>query len=100
MSPIEWFEQAIVDGRMRYVGDGAPPGALHARIVRSPYAHARVLAHHAHHAHAGLAAVGVHALAHLRLGAGERCGKHDGKSGNECQNARAHGCLQCSIEAN
>ncbi|MEZ5101136.1 MAG: xanthine dehydrogenase family protein molybdopterin-binding subunit [Thermoleophilia bacterium] len=42
MSPIEWFEQQIVDGRTRYVGDGAPPDALHARVVRSPYAHARV----------------------------------------------------------
>ena len=33
----------FVQGRGRYVGDIALPGMLHAAIVRSPHAHARIL---------------------------------------------------------
>ena len=32
-----------VTGRARYAGDQAPPGMLYARLVTSPYAHARLL---------------------------------------------------------
>jgi len=32
----------LVQGRGRYVGDIALPGMLHAAIVRSPHAHARI----------------------------------------------------------
>jgi CO/xanthine dehydrogenase Mo-binding subunit len=32
-----------VTGRARYAGDQALPGLLHARLVTSPYAHARLL---------------------------------------------------------
>ena len=34
----------LVQGRGRYVGDITLPGMLHAAIVRSPHAHARILA--------------------------------------------------------
>src|SRR5207253_2755051 len=34
----------LVQGRGRYVGDIALPGMLHAAIVRSPHAHARIVA--------------------------------------------------------
>jgi aerobic carbon-monoxide dehydrogenase large subunit len=33
----------LVQGQGRYVGDIALPGMLHAAIVRSPHAHARIL---------------------------------------------------------
>jgi carbon-monoxide dehydrogenase large subunit len=32
----------LIQGRGRYVGDIALPGMLHAAIVRSPHAHARL----------------------------------------------------------
>ena len=32
-----------VTGRARYAGDQILPGMLHARLVLSPYAHARIL---------------------------------------------------------
>ena len=32
-----------VTGRARYAGDQAVPGMLHARLITSPYAHARIL---------------------------------------------------------
>lgn len=38
---------AKVTGRARYTGDLVVPGMLHAAVVRSPYAHARILAIHA-----------------------------------------------------
>ena len=34
-------DDALLRGAGRYVGDHAPPGALHAVVVRSPHAHAR-----------------------------------------------------------
>lgn len=37
------FADVIIDGKIRYSQDREAPGMLHARILRSPYAHARVL---------------------------------------------------------
>ena len=36
-------DPALLTGRGRYVDDVAPEGALHAFVVRSPLAHARIL---------------------------------------------------------
>src|SRR5438034_1779750 len=49
----------LVQGRGRYVGDVALPGMLHAAILRSPHAHARIGAVDAERARAvaGVAAV-------------------------------------------
>ena len=35
-------DRRLVTGRGRYLDDVAVPGVLHAAIVRSPYAHARI----------------------------------------------------------
>jgi CO/xanthine dehydrogenase Mo-binding subunit len=37
-------DDALIRGRGRYVADVAPAGALHAVVVRSPHAHARIKA--------------------------------------------------------
>jgi len=37
-------DPALLTGRGRYVDDAAPPGTLHAFVVRSPVAHARITA--------------------------------------------------------
>jgi len=37
-------DDALIRGRGRYVADVAPGGALHAVVVRSPHAHARIKA--------------------------------------------------------
>jgi CO/xanthine dehydrogenase Mo-binding subunit/xanthine dehydrogenase iron-sulfur cluster and FAD-binding subunit A len=39
--PIEWRQQTL--GTFRYSGDVERPGMLHARILRSPHAHARIV---------------------------------------------------------
>ncbi|MDP2663532.1 MAG: molybdopterin-dependent oxidoreductase, partial [Dehalococcoidia bacterium] len=38
---VDAFEK--VTGQLRYAGDLTAPGMLHARVLRSPYAHARIL---------------------------------------------------------
>ncbi len=56
----------LVQGRGRYVGDIALPGMLHAAIVRSPHAHARIAAIDADRA--GKAAGVIHVLTSTDLG--------------------------------
>jgi aerobic carbon-monoxide dehydrogenase large subunit len=55
----------LVQGRGRYVGDIALPGMLHAAIVRSPYAHARIGAIDAERALKAPGVVGVVTFADL-----------------------------------
>src|SRR5438552_15824368 len=56
----------LVQGRGRYVGDIALPGMLHAAIVRSPHAHARILGLDASRALQAAGVAGRVALAALR----------------------------------
>ena len=37
-------DPALLTGEARFVDDLAVPGALHAKVVRCPYAHARIVA--------------------------------------------------------
>ena len=39
-------DPALLTGEARFVDDLAVPGALHAKVVRSPYAHARITGLH------------------------------------------------------
>ena len=39
--PVDW--EKITSGRFTYIGDLSPDGLLHGAILRSPYAHARIL---------------------------------------------------------
>ncbi len=40
---MDWVSHAMVSGSMLYSADAELPGMLHARILRSPYPHARIL---------------------------------------------------------
>jgi aerobic carbon-monoxide dehydrogenase large subunit len=55
----------LVQGRGRYVADITLPGMLHAAIVRSPHAHARVTAIHAERARKAAGVAGVATFADL-----------------------------------
>jgi len=55
----------LVQGRGRYVGDIALPGMLHAAILRSPHAHARIGAIDAQRASKALGVVSVVTFADL-----------------------------------
>src|SRR5438309_1441492 len=60
----------LVQGRGRYVGDIALPGMLHAAIVRSPHAHARIVGLHASRAHEAGGVAGVVTFPELGAAAG------------------------------
>jgi carbon-monoxide dehydrogenase large subunit len=55
----------LLQGRGRYVGDIALPGMLHAAIVRSPHAHARIVAIDAERARSAPGVAGVITFADL-----------------------------------
>ena len=60
----------LLTGRARYVDDLRPPGCLHAAILRSPHAHARIRGIRTERARAHPAVIGC--FAHADLGAALR----------------------------
>ena len=42
-SPLRKEDEPLLTGAARFVDDVSRPGTLHAHIVRSPFAHARIL---------------------------------------------------------
>ena len=66
-------DPALLTGRGRYVDDVAPEGALHAFVVRSPLAHARILSVDVTEAREAPGVVAVYSAADLADWGSARC---------------------------